>query len=220
MIYLWDDNFLGYGRRCLGLLDKLIEADVPFQFRQGLDIRLMTDEYAERLSQCRYHGDFISAFDHIQDREIIEEKLKVWRAHCTKSTKLYVLCGYGSHCITDPKHYISEGDTMDEKDYIDICNTFERIRILMRHQCLPYITRYHEYEQSRYRGMYVQLARWCNQPGFFKKKSFREFIDVNRGSSNGRCAASDALELFLNDNPSFPTEYLDMKFSDFKAEQD
>lgn len=58
-------------------------------------------------------------------------------------------------------------------------DTLERIKILMDHKCLPYIMRYKDYTLSPYRGMYINLARWCNQPSFFKKKSLREFCEVN-----------------------------------------
>ena len=218
IIYLWDDNFLGYGRRCTGLLDKLIEVGVPFQFRQGLDIRLMDHDYADRFMKCKYHGDFIFAFDHIQDKEIITKKLDIWRQHCTKETKLYVLCGYDPHCVDDSKYYIHDGETIDDKDYIDICNTFERIYILMQHQCLPYIMRYHDYVQSKYRGMYVQIARWCNQPSIFKKMTFREFIIKNLDYVKGdKCASTEALRIFLEDHPDFPQVYLDMRWADYKS---
>lgn len=216
VIYLWDDNFLGFGHRCIKLLDKLIEVGVPFQFRQGLDIRLMDHDYADRFMKCKYHGDFIFAFDHIQDKDLIVEKLRIWRQHCNKETKLYVLCGYDSHCITDPKYYIHEGETIDDKDYIDLCNTFERIYILMQNQCLPYIMRYHDYVYSKYRGMYIQLARWCNQPSIFKKMSFREFIERNLLYVKGnKCAATEALRVFLEDHEDFPNKYLDVKYSDY-----
>ncbi len=220
-ILLWDDNFLALGKRCLPLLDMLIRTGIRFQFRQGLDIRLMTHETAEKFMQCKYYGDYIFAFDHIQDKELIQEKLSIWREHCNKETKLYVLCAYDPHCVTDPKHYISEGETVEEKDYIDICNTFERIRILMRYQCLPYIMRYRDHVDSKYRGMYIQLARWCNQPSLFKKMTFLEYIDLNLRLVKGDdCAPAKALRLFLKDHPEFPPEYLNMRYSDYAVKND
>ena len=33
--------------------------------------------------------------------------------------------------------------------------------------------------------MYVQLARWCNQPSFFKKMSFRQFCVRNEEYHQG-----------------------------------
>ena len=60
----------------------------------------VTDK-AKRLSEVKYHGDYIFAFDYIKDRELIERKLKIWRKYCSKSTKLYLLCAYESQDIQD-----------------------------------------------------------------------------------------------------------------------
>lgn len=193
-IYLWDDNFLAYPK-WNEVLDELEETNKPFQFRQGLDIRLMTEEKAKRLSQMKYHGDYIFAFDHIKDREIIEKKLAIWKKYCNKTTKLYILSAY---------------ESQDEKD---IKSIFERIRILMRYSCLPYIMRYNSYEASEYRGMYINLARWCNQPSFYKKKSFREFCLANqKQNSKVECATVRYMKDFEKKHPEIAKEYFDMKF--------
>lgn len=80
-IYLWDDNFLAspYWER---LLDELIATGRPFQFRQGLDERLLAqnrrgEEMAAKLSKANYHGDFIFAFDNWFDRKLIVKALKI-----------------------------------------------------------------------------------------------------------------------------------------------
>lgn len=214
-ILLWDDNILSYPK-CNEVFDQLDEMGLPFQFRQGLDIRFITDEKAKRISKCHYYGDFIFAFDHWKDRDIITKKLDVWRAHCKKETKLYILTGYDARCVTDPDSYIMEGNTVDEKDRIDILRTFLRIKILMEHLCLPYIMRFEDYKISKYRGMYTQLARWCNQPSIFKKMSFREFVIRNLDYVQGdECASTRALKIFLEDYPDFPEELLDMKWTDY-----
>ncbi len=214
LIYLWDDNFLSIGRKkSLELLDKLIETNVPFQFRQGLDLRLMNDEVAEKFQHCKYHGDFIFAFDHIQDKEIIIEKLNIWRKHCKKGTKLYVLCGYDARS-NDPKYGINMDIPVEKKDLIDIENTFERIHILMKYGCLPYIMRYISYKESPYHGIYTQLARWCNQPSHFKKMSFEEFCVRNQDyvESDRPCASMRALNLLKKDAPEVYDKYATCKF--------
>lgn len=64
-IYLWDDNFLASSPKIWRpLLKELMETNRPFQFRQGLDERMLAqspygEEIAETLSKCRYHGDYI-----------------------------------------------------------------------------------------------------------------------------------------------------------------
>ncbi len=214
LIYLWDDNFLSIGKRKrLELLDKLIEVDVPFQFRQGLDLRLVDDEVAEKFQHCKYHGDFIFAFDHIQDKELIIRKLKIWRAHCQKETKLYVLCGYDARS-NDPKYGINTDIPVEQKDLIDIENTFERIYILMTFGCLPYIMRYISYTQSPYKGIYTQLARWCNQPSHFKRMSFEEFCIRNQhyAKTVRPCASMRALNLLKSDAPHVYEKYAACKF--------
>lgn len=195
-IYLWDDNILAFGK-WREVFDELNATGKPFQFRQGMDMRLMTEEKAKVLSASKYHGDYIFAFDHIEDRDIIEQKLDIWQKHCSQIAKLYVLCGY------------------DSQDEADIANTFERVRILMKHHCLPYIMRHEYYQKSKYRGLYVTLARWCNQPSFFKKKSFREYCEANQAyhqNPNTLCAALSTMREFEHDHPDIAAKYFDMKW--------
>ncbi|MBQ8698910.1 MAG: hypothetical protein IJ521_07920, partial [Schwartzia sp.] len=81
------------------------------------------------------------------------------------------------------------------------------IEILMRHRCLPYVMRYFRYAESPYRGMYITLARWCNQPAFFKKKSLRQFAEANGESS----ATSRYMSDFEREFPE-AAYFFDMKF--------
>lgn len=196
-IHLWDDNFLGY-ENWSEILDQIEATNKPFQFRQGLDIRLMNDEKAKRLSSMKHKGDFIFAFDHLKDKDLIERKLKLWKTHCKKTTKLYVLCAY---------------ESQDEKDIISV---FERIKVLMKYGCLPYIMRYESYENSEMRGMYINLGRWCNQPSFFKKMSLREFAKANQdyAKTDNKCATVRYLEEFEEKYPETAKKYLDLKFED------
>lgn len=194
-IYLWDDNIFAYsGWR--DVFKELAEIGKPFQFRQGLDIRLLTDEKAEVLKNCKYKGDIIFAFDHIEEKEEIEKKLILWRKHCHKSTKLYVLAGF---------------DSQDEKE---IESVFERISIIIKYGCLPYIMRHEYYLNSPYKGLFIQIARWCNQPQFFKKKSFREFCQANQDyrKTDGYCSSMVAMMDFEEKFPEITEKYFDMRF--------
>ena len=197
-IYLWDDNFLAYSG-WEKILDELEDIGKPFQFRQGLDIRLMNEKKAERISKTIYHGDFIFAFDHLEDRELIEKKLKLWRRYTHRTTKLYVLCAF---------------DSQDEKD---ISNTFERIAILMKYGCLPYIMRFESYKNSRFKDLYIQIARWCNQPNFFKKKSFRQFCEANQAyvkTENVLCTAFQSMIEFEKEFPEIAKKYFDLRYDE------
>lgn len=192
-IYLLDDNFLAYPK-WREVLYELAEAGKPFSFRQGLDIRLLTDEKAEALTKAKYHKEFIFAFDHLADREHIERGLLTWRRHSHKIPKFYVLCGY-------------EGQGAE-----DVAGAFERVRILSRYGALPFIMRHKNFARSKYRGTYVNLSRWCNQPSFFKKMTYREFC-----YANGEKSASVRYMLeFEHDYPEIAAKYYDMRWSDLR----
>lgn len=195
-IYLWDDNILAYPQ-WEEVLDELEETGKPFQFRQGIDIRLMTDRKAYRFVNSRYRGDFIFAFDHLEDKSIIVDKLQLWKRYSSKISKLYVIAGYKSQ---------------DEKDIDDV---FQRISVLMKLGSLPYIMRYELYEKSKYRSIYIELARWCNQPQFYKKKSFREFCIANqqyKKDQTTNCSAYQSMLDFEKEYPEIAKKYFDLKF--------
>lgn len=173
-IYLWDDNFLAappYVWR--SLLRELMETGRPFQFRQGLDERMIADspygeEIAETLSKCKYHGDYIFAFDNWEDRPKIEKALKIWKRYNRKETKFYLFCGYK----------LTSGN--DEYLYHDIKILFDRIHLLMQYGCFGYVMRHADYENHNLSSLYVQIARWCNQPQFYRHMSFWEYCYRNQ----------------------------------------
>ena len=174
-VYFWDDNFLAAPYHVWRTaLQYLIDNKISFQFRQGLDERLLAEdehgeEMAAMLGQSRYHGDFIYAFDNWKDREIIERALRIWKRNCPKKgTKFYLFCGF-----------MQKPDGFD-KFYRDIWELFQRIRILMQYGCVGYVMRHEDYHKSPLENIYVQIARWCNQQAFYKKMSFWEYIYRNQ----------------------------------------
>lgn len=188
-IYLWDDNILGF-KGWREVFQEIEDTGRYFQFRQGIDIRLMTEEKAKVLASSKWKGDYIFAFDYLKDAPLIEKNLRIWRKYSNKTTKLYVLCAF------------------DSQDANDIEGVFKRIEILMRYRCLPYIMRYDSYKDSEYAGMYINLARWCNQPNFFKKKSFREYCEANGENSSTLRYMRD----FEKKNPEIARKYFDLKY--------
>lgn len=172
-IYLWDDNFLAspYWEK---MLDELIATNRPFQFRQGLDERLLAqnkrgEEMAQKLATANYYGDFIFAFDNWFDRQLIEKALKIWKHYCPKKeTKFYLFCGF-QQSSSDYKAF--------QKDIAEI---FMRINVLMKYGCLGYIMRHEDYKKAPIPNIYVQIARWCNQPGFYRNLSFWQFCYKNQ----------------------------------------
>jgi len=206
-ICLLDDNFMGCPR-WKELLLELIDTGYPFKFKQGLDERLLTDEKCEMLFNSNYDGDLTFAFDNISDYDLIQSKLHLIRKYApTKSIKFYVLVGFES---TDAE---------------DIANAFKRIELLMQYKCLPYIMRYQDknrtpWKDSKYKGMYVSMARWGNQPSIFKKMSFRQFCEANQAlfKGSGLCAPMRAMTLFEQENPQIACQYLVLRFDDYSMD--
>ena len=204
-ICLLDDNVLGCPE-WKNILEELISLKKPFKFKQGMDERILTEEKCKLLFSANYDGDYTFAFDNISDYDLIHRKLELIRKY-TRATnvKFYVLVGFES---TDAK---------------DIENMWRRVALLMEYQCLPYIMRYQNknetpWKNSKYRGMYITMARWCNQPSFFKKKSFRQYCEANqeRVKTEGAiCSSMKALLDFEEEYPEIAEKYFDMRFDDY-----
>lgn len=205
-ICLLDDNFLGC-KDWESALNALLSTGKSFKFKQGLDERLLTDKRAEILFNVKYDGDYTFAFDNISDYNLIDKKLKIIRKY-TKSTsiKFYVLVGFES---TDAQ---------------DIENAFKRVALLMKYKCLPYIMRYQDknytpWKESKYRALYVALARWGNQPSIFKKMSFRQFCEANQAlrKTSGYCTTMQAMMDYEKECPDVALKYFDLRYEDYKV---
>ena len=200
-VCLLDDNFLGHPR-WKEMLDALKRTGKPFQFRQGLDERLLDDGKCRELFSSRYDGNYTFAFDDVGDAGLIERKLILVRKHTDVRLRFYCFCGFDRADAWD-------GDFWAD----DVFGLLKRVEILMKYKCLPYVMRYGRYRESPFRGMYVTIARWANQPGLFYKKSLREF-----GEMNGRQSACfKYLEDFERRFPEAAYFY-DLKFGEMGAD--
>ena len=197
-ICLLDDNFFGTPK-WLGLMYDLRGSHKPFQFKQGLDERLLTHDKCVALFDSKYDGDYIFAFDNLADAELIEEKIKLARIYTDAVLKFYCFTGFDRNDRWD--------DAFWRQDILDL---FARIEILMRNRCLPYVMRFNRYVESPYRGVYISIARWCNQPSFFKKKSLREFAEAN-----GKESACFRYLAELEEAVPEVTPFLDLKYENF-----
>lgn len=201
-----DDNFWGCKKSDrTDLFNQIIDTGRQYKFKQGMDERLLTDETADMLFNSKYDGDFTFAFDNIADYDLIHKKLEIIRRHTKrKGIMFYVLVGFES---TDAK---------------DIENAFKRIELLMKYKCIPYIMRYQSadgapWKDSPLRGMYVTMARWCNQPSIFKKMSFRQFCEANQElhkTKGSLCSSMKALVEFEEHYPDIAERYFDLSFND------
>lgn len=169
-ICLLDDNFFGYtGWR--ELLLQLQATGKSFQFKQGLDVRLLDEERAELLFDSKYDGDFIFAFDNIADAPVIERKLQLIRRYTNKNVKFYCFCGYDRRGQYDEAFWRQ-----------DIFDLLKRITLLLNYDCLPYVMRFKEVANSAFKTLYSTIAAWCNQPHIIRKMSLAEFAQASGGA--------------------------------------
>ncbi len=199
-----DDNFLGYPHWEKAISD-VLKTGKQFKFKQGLDERLLTDKKCKMLFSSKYDGDLTFAFDNISDYALIHKKLElISKYKKSKGVMFYVLVGF------------------ERTDEIDIENAFKRIELLFHYKCLPYIMRYMDknnspWKESRFRSLYVTMARWCNQPSIVKKMTFRDFCEANQAlhkTDGTLCSSMKAMTEFEEEFPEIASKYFDLRFGE------
>lgn len=136
------------------ILKELVQKKIKCNFCQGLDIRLITRENSELLSQLNYFGDYMFAFDDINSMSLIEKKLELlyWRRDWNFKFFVYV----------HPEMLIKD--------------TVTRIEWLKDRKILPYFMRDISCWGSQYREFYIDMAAYCNQPNLVRKMDFETFL--------------------------------------------
>jgi len=194
-ICLLDDNILGCGEHWERIFYELQQTNKPFQYKQGMDIRILSEKKAEILSKSKYDGDYIFAFDNIKDKEIIEEKLKIFRKYINKNCFLYVFCGMDSE----------EKYNLDfwKKDLISI---LERIRILLKYKTTGYIMQYYKAKEKEnpFKDVYSALANYTNK-FLIRYKTINEYLEYER---------AEAIIPFKKQYPEIAEKYFNLKFGE------
>jgi len=167
-----DNNILAYSEH-KAILKELVNKKIRCQFNQGLDIRLITEDNAELLSDLNYLGEYIFAFDNIEDEKIINHKLKIVKQFIIKNWKL--------------KFFIYTHPDMDLKN-----DVLYRIKWCKENKVLPYIMRHRSCWGSEHQDFYTDLSAYGNQPSLFKKMCFDEFLE-KRHTNKERIAYSKRL---------------------------
>lgn len=137
------------------VLQQLIDSGAKVNFNQGLDIRLMTEEKAEMLSQIKIDRIHF-AWDRYEDKNMIQPKFNEFRKRSkinSHNLQVYVLCNYG--------------ETFEQD--------LERIYWLRDNGFSPYVMLYNK--DSIPRGDKLRkLQRWVNNRYlFYVCKSFEEY---------------------------------------------
>ena len=196
-ISLWDDNILGFPK-WRDVFEELNKIGKPFEYKQGMDLRFMTEDKVDVIKGSNYYGDYIFAFDNIKDKDMIIDKLdNIWLKKINPSaknkTKFFILVGFDEEGKYDEAFW--------KKDMYD---AFERVKILMDRGCYPYIMRYEECKKSDYKWFYITLATWCNQINIFVTKNF-EYV------YRERCKKTPLFDVMMKEERF--AKYAKMKFN-------
>lgn len=196
-ICLWDDNVFACSD-WRSVWEELISFGKTFQFKQGLDIRLLTREKMEVMKLAKYLDRFIFAFDNIDDQAIVEKRLRLWwkmfdhRARFVP--KLFVLCGFDSTGAYDEAFWQR-----------DIRETLERIKILMKYGAIPFLMRYKRFSESPYVKVYNAMAT-MTEPAKYHSQSMNDVIDKKKDQS--------VYDDFRRKYPQIVSEYFDLRLKD------
>ena len=161
-----DNNILAYDKH-KDILRELIDMKIKCEFNQGLDFRLIDEENAELLSQLNYWGEYIFAFDDWGYKESLEEKLKIIKKYISKDWKL--------------KFYIYHN-----VEFMTINETIKRVKWCRDNKCLPYIMRDKNCwdAEINIKNFIIDYSAYCNQPAFFKKLTFEQFLEKRTNNKN------------------------------------
>ena len=154
-VIFMDNNILAYPDH-KKILQDLVDKKIRCTFNQGLDLRLLDEENSKLIRGLNYIGEIIFAFDNWSYLPIIEDKIKLLNWRKSWQIKFYI--------------YIHPDMGLSE--------TINRIKWCEDNKCLPYIMRDISCWGSMYNEFYIDIASWCNQPAFFKKKTFEQFLNV------------------------------------------
>lgn len=157
-IVLCDPNILAC-KDWKELLQQLIDTKAWVDFNQGLDIRMMTEEKAEMLNQCKIK-EVHFAWDKYEDRDKILPKLEMFRREYEKTHKWQQ-----GHSIV---YTLVNFNTTKEQD-------LERIYTLRDMGYWAYVMVYDkERNQDQF---YKDLQRWVNNRFIFAVcKTFDEYL--------------------------------------------
>jgi hypothetical protein len=154
-LMLLDNDFFG-GIEWRENLLRIIDLKLKVCFVQGLNIRIITQEQAELLSQCKYYNSKFDqryltfAWDRVYDRRLIMKGLNICNDAGIPNTKMqfFVLIGF---------------DTTPDQDY-------ERVMTLRDLGCMPYVMPFNK--EDKYQKAF---ARWVNHRATFKSCTWDEY---------------------------------------------
>ena len=200
-IMLLDDNVLA-NPKWSELFYSLTETKKKFTFKQGIDIRLVSADFAKIIDNANYDGNIYFSFDNIEDSVAIESKLKLLRQYTDKAVRMYILCGFDYEKKYTDAFWLN-----------DIESIFKRLEIIGQYGVTPFLMRFKNYKDSPYLGLYKNLASYCNKGGLFKTCTFEEYCLAQAArTKSGNCSIARYYNDFAKLHSEFVSKYFRKKF--------
>lgn len=155
VVKFMDNNILAYPGH-MEVFNWLIERGVRCEFNQGLDFRLVNDENLAALAKMNYAGDYIFAFDDPKYQPLLDRKIVQIKRYLSKPWRV--------------KFYIYYHPDMDLPQLI------QRVEWCRERECKPYIMRDSACWGHNGEKFFIDYAAYCNQPSFFIKMTFPQFL--------------------------------------------
>lgn len=156
-----DNNILAYEKHC-EVFQWLIDHNIKCEFNQGLDFRLVNEKNMELLSKLNYMGDYTFAFDDPKYQTLLDKKLVIMKKYVPQPWRL--------------KFYIYYHPSMDIGQMLD------RAEWCRKNLCKPYVMRDIACWEmdTKTKEFLIDFTAYCNQPAFFKKQTFEEYLVKTR----------------------------------------
>jgi len=149
LITLYDNNILFVPNHFKHICNQAIGFDIELDFNQGLDARLLDRDIVQLLKQIK-HKQYRFGFDDIKYYDQIEKAIKLLIKNGIKVSTWFVLIGFGKDETIMP-----------------------RLELLKRYKQDAFIMIYNNINRKKY----LPLARWVNIHPYFRKYTFKEFLD-------------------------------------------
>lgn len=147
-IELLDNNILALPDHFEKIWDQIKKENLKIR-ENGLDIRLLDKVNARILNSVR-HYEYHFAFDNMKDEDFVIKGIELLQSAGIKESTFYVLVGF---------------NTAIEED-------LHRLNLLRKLKQSTFVQRYNFIKKP----IYIQIARWANQHGIFRKMTFEQFL--------------------------------------------
>jgi hypothetical protein len=108
------------------------------------------------IKQLNHISNLTFAFDDISLLNLIDEKIKILKWRKDWQLRFYIYC--------NPQDSLS--------------SLLKRVSWCKNNKILPYIMRDIKCWSSKFDHFYKDVSAYCNQPAYFKKQSFEEFLNA------------------------------------------